>query len=116
MNTIHQLIKQNRPNIAESSIKTYVFSLKKLGIIDEDDIYKIRNPNGLFDQIADMKVSQQRNLLSSVLIIIKAKELGDAIYDIYRAKCMELNEEYNVEQSIILRVKPKRKIGLKCLS
>ena len=113
MNTIHQLIKQNRPNIAESSIKTYVFSLKKLGIIDEDDIYKIRNPNGIFDQIADMKVSQQRNLLSSVLIIIKAKELGDTIYDIYRAKCMELNEEYNVEQSMNIKSETQKENWVK---
>ena len=87
MSTLHQLIKQNRPNIAESSIKTYVFSLKKLGITSEDEIYKIKNPNGIFDEISDMKSSQQRNLLSSVLIIIKAKNLGDDLYEFYRKKC-----------------------------
>ncbi len=69
MTSLYNLIKENRPNIAESSIKTYVFSLKKLGITDEEDIDFIHYPNEIFDEIKDMKSSQQRNLLSSVLII-----------------------------------------------
>jgi hypothetical protein len=99
MTSLYNLIKENRPNIAESSIKTYVFSLKKLGITDEEDIDFIYNPNDIFDEIKDMKSSQQRNLLSSVLIIIKAKKMGDELYEIYRKKCFELGEEFNLEQS-----------------
>jgi len=113
MSTLHQLIKQNRPNIAESSIKTYVFSLKKLGITSEDDIYKIKNPSGIFDEISDMKSSQQRNLLSSVLIIIKAKNLGDDLYEFYRKKCFDLGEEFNLEQAKNIKSETQEKNWVK---
>ena len=99
MVSIAELIRNDRPNIANSSIKTYVFSLKKLGIINIEDIDKIDNPNDIFEKIKDMKTSQQRNLLSSVLIIIKAVKKPEDLYEIYRKKCFDLGVEYSEEMA-----------------
>ena len=99
MVSIAEIIRNDRPNITDSSIKTYVFSLKKLGIINIEDIDKIDNPNDIFEKIKDMKTSQQRNLLSSVLIIIKAVKKPEDLYEIYRKKCFDLGVEYSEEMA-----------------
>ena len=99
MVSIAELIRNDRPNITESSIKTYVFSLKKLGIINIEDIDKVNNPNDIFEKIKDIKVAQQRNLLSSVLIIIKATNMPNDLYEIYRKKCFDLGIEYQSEMA-----------------
>jgi len=95
--TIAQLIRTDRPHIAESSLKTYMFSLKKLNIINVADVEKLSDPNAIFDEIKDMKITQQRNLLSSILIILKATQERKDLYEIYRAKTFELGCLYNEE-------------------
>tara|TARA_R110000822_G_scaffold37678_2_gene105325 strand:- start:388 stop:1257 length:870 start_codon:yes stop_codon:yes gene_type:complete len=99
MVSIAELIRNDRPNITDSSIKTYVFSLKKLGIINIEDIDKVNNPNDIFEKIKDIKVAQQRNLLSAVLIIIKAVKMPNELYEIYRKKCFDLGIEYQSEMA-----------------
>lgn len=95
--TIADLIKQDRPHIADSSLKTYMFSLKKLNIINVEDTEKLSNPQAIFDEIKDYKITQQRNLLSSILIVLKATHERKDLYEIYRTKCFELGCKYNEE-------------------
>ena len=95
MNSIAELIRSDRPNITDSSIKTYLFSLKKMGIDNVDDIDKVDNPNDIFDEIKDMKISQKRNMISCILVIIKAVKKSEDLYEIYRKKCFDLGVEYS---------------------
>ena len=95
MKSIAELIRDDRPNITESSIKTYLFSLKKLKINNVEDIDKVDNPNDIFDEIKDMKISQKRNMISCILVIIKAVKKSEDLYEIYRKKCFDLGVEYS---------------------
>jgi len=95
--TIAELIMADRPHIAESSLKTYMFSLKKLNIIDVKDTEKLANPTAIFEEIKDLKITQQRNLLSSILIVLKATHEREELYEEYRKKCFELGTQYNEE-------------------
>jgi len=95
MKSIGELIRDDRPNITLSSIKTYLFSLKKLKINNVEDIDKVDNPNDIFDEIKDMKISQKRNMISCILVIIKAVKKPEDLYEIYRKKCFDLGVEYN---------------------
>tara|TARA_R110000803_G_scaffold37362_2_gene80504 strand:- start:247 stop:1116 length:870 start_codon:yes stop_codon:yes gene_type:complete len=99
MKSIAELIREDRPNIADSSIKTYLFSLKKMGIDNVDDIDKVDNPNDIFDEIEDMKISQKRNMISCILVIIKAVKKPEDLYEIYRKKCFDLGVEYSEEMA-----------------
>ena len=67
--SLAELIKTDRPHLSESSLKTYLSSLRKLGITDQREIKTLANPDAIFEKISDMKITQQRTLLSSVLKI-----------------------------------------------
>lgn len=95
--TLAELIKNDRPHLSESSLKTYLSSLRKLGITDQREIKTLANPDAIFEKIKDLKITQQRNLLSSVLIIITASgELPD-MYEVYRKHLFDLGLQYTLE-------------------
>ncbi len=97
--SIRDLIITDRPHLTESSMKTYLFSLKKLGITETRDIKIVENPKEIFKMIEPMKINQRRNLLSAILIIITASGEGSELYETYRSRLFDLGVEYNAIQA-----------------
>ena len=95
--TIKELIENDRPNITESSIKTYLSNLKKLGITTVDNIKKLNDVEEILESIKDMKITQQRNLLSAILVIIKASGEASDKYEKYRETVFDLGVEYSAQ-------------------
>lgn len=95
--TIKELIENDRPNITESSIKTYIANLKKLGITTVDNIKKLNDVDAILESIKDMKITQQRNLLSAILVIIKASGEASDKYEKYRETVFDLGVEYSAQ-------------------
>jgi len=95
--SLKELIETDRPHLSESSLKTYLFSLKKLGITEVRDIKMLSDPTMIFEKIADYKLTQQRNLLSSVLIIITASGEASEQYETYRKYLFDLGLKYTAE-------------------
>jgi hypothetical protein len=109
MKSIAELIRDDRPNITDSSIKTYMFSLKKLGINNVEDIDKVDNPNDIFDEIKDMKISQKRNMISCILVIIKF-DLG-----VEYSEEMAKNEKTETQEKNWIKIDELKKITNKLI-
>ena len=93
--TLKELIENDRPNISASSIKTYLSNLKKLGITEVKDIKKLNDTEAVLESIKDMKITQKRNLLSAILVIITASGEASDKYEKYREHVFDLGVEYS---------------------
>ena len=92
--TISELIREARPLISDNSIKTYVANLKKAGIITLDDLHKITKVHDLLEQIRDFKPTMQRNILSAVLVMVKADDMPNELHNRYREQLTKVNDAY----------------------
>lgn len=97
--SLSELIKIDRPNITESSVKTYVQNLKKLGIIKVEDLEKLYDTTEMMKTIDDNKLSMKRNLISSIIVIIRAAAMRKELYEVYRQQLFEYTRQYNMEIS-----------------
>tara|TARA_R110001599_G_scaffold219852_2_gene418166 strand:- start:227 stop:1153 length:927 start_codon:yes stop_codon:yes gene_type:complete len=91
------LIKKDRPEIKDNSIRSYLITLRKLNnnqalsdlkyLKDYDQILKILEP---------LALTTKRNYLSSILVILRAynKKSFDKVLDQYKKLLATLNEEY----------------------
>ena len=97
MTTLTELIENDRPNISAQSIKTYVSNLKKIGITTVDDLKKLNDTKEIFEEIADLKITMKRNVLSAILVIIKASGEASEEYEKYREHVFDLGVEYSAQ-------------------
>ena len=97
--TLKDIIHNSRPIISELSIRTYLSNLRKVGINDEDDIPKLTKAFDIIEQIKNLKTTMQRNVLSAVLVIVKAVDMPNEIYNKYREALFKITKTYNAELS-----------------
>jgi len=92
--TINEIIREDRPNISEQSIKTYLANLKKIGVTQEDDLHKLTKSGDILAELEILKPTMQRNILSAILVAVKASEMPDDIYNKYKDKLADVNNSY----------------------
>ncbi len=92
--TINDIIREDRPNISEQSIKTYLANLKKIGVTEEDDLHKLTKSGDIMVTLEKLKPTMQRNILSAILVAAKASEMPDDIYIKYKNKLGDVNNNY----------------------
>ena len=97
--TLKDIIQNSRPIISELSIRTYLSNLRKVGINDEDDIPKLTKAYDIIEQIKNLKTTMQMNVLSAVLVIVKAMDMPNEIYNKYREALFKITKTYNAELS-----------------
>ena len=97
MTTLTELIENDRPTISAQSIKTYVSNLKKIGITTVEDLKKLNDTKAIFEEIADLKITMKRNVLSAILVIIKASGEASEEYEKYREHVFDLGVEYSAQ-------------------
>ena len=111
MNNLKEIIidklKKNRPNITESSIKTYVSNLvsinKKLNGKHEMSFYDDYEPILKFIEKEDMSLQTKKTLLSALYIMTNIKEYREKMI----AYCNEVNNKYK-EQKLTDKQKQHR--------
>lgn len=95
--SLEELIKEDRPAISQSSINTYLSNLKSLGITTQPQTEKLHDVEGIIESISKHKVSQQRNLISAIMIILRANNMRKHTYELYRQKLYDLGLIYSKE-------------------
>ena len=111
MNNLKEIIidklKKNRPNITDSSIKTYVSNLvsinKKLNGKHEMSFYDDYEPILKFIEKEDMSLQTKKTLLSALYIMTNIKEYREKMI----AYCNEVNNKYK-EQKLTDKQKEHR--------
>ena len=92
-----ELIRKDRPDIKDNSLRSYLITLRKLNnnqalsdlkfLKDYDEILKILEP---------LALTTKRNYLSSILVVLRAykKKSYDGVLEQYKKLLATLNEEY----------------------
>ena len=98
--TLKELIENSRPIISELSVRTYLSNLRKVGIKEEEDLPKLTKTFDVIKEIEGLKkTTMKRNVLSAVLVAVKAADMPNEIYNAYRDVLFKITKTYNAELS-----------------
>jgi len=104
---LDELLKEKRPNLKESSRKTYINNLNKLakevGIKKLTSLKFLENGGNIWRTLLEKKKATQKTYLASIVVFLKAIEGKKNLIDFYTEKMNALSEEYN--QKIIKQEK-----------
>ncbi len=104
---LDELLKEKRPNLKESSRKTYINNLNKLakevGIKKLTSLKFLENGGNIWRTLLEKKKATQKTYLASIVVFLKAIEGKKNLIDFYTDKMNALSEEYN--QKIIKQEK-----------
>jgi cell division protein FtsI/penicillin-binding protein 2 len=94
------LIKKDRPNIKDNSLKSYLIILKKLNKNKAlTTMSFLKDYDNIIEKLEKLALTTRRNYLSSILVILRAynKKSYDGVLDKYKKLLAELNEQYNLK-------------------
>ena len=100
--TIEEQIILKRPNIKQSSLNTYLVSLKNLrkNIDDKTDLDNtdfLQDYDKVMESIKNMKITTKKNRITSILVALGSDiKLNTELIDKYQDKLKELNDEYSI--------------------
>lgn len=98
---IEEAIVLKRPDIKQSSLKTYLVSLKCLrknidGKTELENTNFLQDYDLVMDSIKDMKITTKKNRITSILVALGSDlELNTKLIDKYQNKLKELNDQYS---------------------
>ena len=92
--SISDIIREDRPAISNQSIKTYLANLKKIGVTEEDHLHKLTKSGDTIAELEKLKPTMQRNILSAILVAVKAADMPNEIYNKYKDKLADVNNNY----------------------
>lgn len=99
MNNLKSLIKQSRPNLKDSSIKTYITNINKLakeiGIKEIKDYKFLDNAGQITKVLMKKKSATQKTYLATIIVILKALEAKKNLIEYYTEKMNKLIEEHD---------------------
>ena len=92
------LIRKDRPNITNSSIKQYMTNynmLKSLLHIKDDNLDTFKDVSGTIEKLETInKITTKKNLITTIIVLLKAKKYANGYIDKYINKLKLLNDEY----------------------
>ena len=97
---ITALIKENRPTIKQSSLNSYINSLKKLNNDKKIvDLNYLKDFKAIESIVKQRPITTQRAYITSILVVLSAynKSEFDEVLTEYRAFLNDLNEDYDKE-------------------
>jgi len=100
--SIEEQIILKRPNIKQSSLNTYLISLKNLrknidNKTELDNTNFLQDYDKVMESIKDMKITTKKNRITSILVALGSdNDLNDKLIDKYQLKLKELNDKYNI--------------------
>ena len=97
--SLTEIIKKERPNLKDISIKQYIKSLNKLKDLFESDNYEfLKEPNEVMEKLSNLHFTTIRNTLNAVIVYLMAVDGDKDIIKTYTEKRDELNTQYVEEQ------------------
>lgn len=94
-----EVIKKARPNLKESSIKTYINNINKLGkevgVKKVDKITFLQNGGNIIRTLQKKKEATQKTYLASIVVVLKAVDAKKNLIDFYTEKMNKLMDKYN---------------------
>ena len=91
---LKKIIKQYKPNIKDSSIKSYTDSLKTM--IDHFNDNKFyNNYDNTMNYINSFKLTTSKNKLSSIVVLLKAINDNDTLINKYSDELKKMSDSYN---------------------
>ena len=97
--SLTEIIKKERPNLKDISIKQYIKSLNKLKDLFESDNYEfLKEPNEVMEKLSNLHFTTIRNTLNAVIVYLMAVDGDKDIIKTYTEKRDELNKQYVEEQ------------------
>ena len=101
MEQITKLIKKDRPNIREITLKNYGRYLKTImGGLDAKDIKIVKQFSKVKPYLESRKMSVRKALTASILVYLRAedKEKNEEVINKYRIYLLDLNKAYNKDK------------------
>lgn len=100
MDNLFDKIKENRNNLADSSIRQYVLNLKKIrklmNITDDPNQKFLEKVNDVSHAVNSLdKITTKKNLYTTILVIGRVFGLKQKFIDIYTDNLKQLNVKYN---------------------
>ncbi len=100
---LKETIKKSRPNIKDTTIKSYEANLNKLKKMFETDNYSFLKDIGeVMDKIGDKHFTTIRNYLNAIIILLSAlnhDDKYDKLLKEYQSKRDDLNQQYEDENA-----------------
>ncbi len=95
---LKELIKTSRPNVSDSSIKTYVQSIKRvLPNKQINNLDFLQDTDAVLEKVASYPITTQRNVITSVIVGLKAVDEMNAAIKVYSDVLKKLTEKYQGE-------------------
>ncbi len=96
---LKELIKEARPNLRDSSIKTYISNLTKLaqevGIKKINNLIFLQHGTNVMRALNKKKPSTQKTYLATIIVILKAIKSKQNLIDYYTEFMNKLADEHN---------------------
>ena len=95
--TIEHTVKEKRPNLSASSLKTYVsilFNLHKKLNADGDDMKFFEDDEKILDDLKEKPPSTRKTVLSALFVLTGKKEYNDQML----LDCKHTNDKYKEQQ------------------
>ena len=100
---LKETIKKSRPNIKDTTIKSYEANLTKLKkMFDSDNYSFLKDVDEVMEKIGDKHFTTIRNYLNAIIILLLALNHDDKYTDIikeYQSKRDDLNQQYEDENA-----------------
>jgi len=96
---LRELITEARPNLRESSVKTYISNMNKLakevGIKKINNLIFLQHGQNVMRAISKKKLNTQKTYLATIIVILKAIKAKKNLIDYYTEHMNKLAEEHN---------------------
>jgi len=102
MNTenLTELIKKERPNVKDTTIKMYVFTLNKIKkVMDKKDFNFLKDINKVEDKLEHLHYTSQRNYYNAIIVFLQAIDYDKELIEKYNKVRDSLNKQYEDENA-----------------
>eukprot|EP01051_Picozoa_sp_SAG22_P018335 SAG22_NODE_3059_length_1975_cov_46.585288_3_plen_317_part_00 len=97
---IELVIKANRPELSDSSLKQYLSSLRTLNDKKPiQDIDFLKDYDSVMEKISSKKPTTIKNYMNAIIVVLSAVKADTELIDKYTKTRDELNQQYSDEQA-----------------
>eukprot|EP01043_Picozoa_sp_COSAG02_P094219 COSAG02_NODE_30675_length_547_cov_0.805804_1_plen_152_part_01 len=97
---IELVIKANRPELSDSSLKQYLSSLRTLNDKKPiQDIDFLKDYDTVMEKLSSKKPTTVKNYMNAIIVVLSAVKADTELIDKYTKTRDELNQQYSDEQA-----------------
>ena len=97
---IELVIKANRPELSDSSLKQYLSSLRTLNDKKPiQDIDFLKDYDSVMEKLSSKKPTTIKNYMNAIIVVLSAVKADPSLIDKYTKTRDDLNQQYSDEQA-----------------